>query len=89
MMGSVEKAPRFPISVDVLSIEAMAGARVSCFIIVAAEALEGPRDAEDISDARLFRPEAFSSRSGGNMAPRSDRRLYRYRGRRRGGTWCS
>lgn len=88
MMGSVEKAPRFPISVDVLSIEAMAGARVSCFIIVAAEALEGPRDAENISDARLFRPEAFSSRSGGNMAPRPDRRLYRHRGRR-GGIWCS
>lgn len=69
MIESVEKVPRFPISVDVLSIEATAGASASCLIVVA-EAREGPRDAEDISDARLLRPEALSSRSGGNIASR-------------------
>jgi hypothetical protein len=65
--GSEAKPPRLPISVDVRSIEATAGASVSCLAAVA-EPLEGPRDATDMSEARLLRPEAFSSRSGGSMA---------------------
>lgn len=74
MSGSVEKAPRFPISVDVLSIEATEGASMSCFNVVA-DPREGPRDVDDSSEARLLRPEALISRSGGSMMSRSIRSL--------------
>ena len=78
MIGSVEKDPRFPISVPVLSIDVTAGASMSCFFVVA-EPLDGPRDAEDISEARLVRPEPLISRSWGNMASRLVGRLSRRR----------
>lgn len=87
MIGSVEKAPRLPISVLVFSIEATAGASMSCFIVVA-ELLEGPRDAEDISEARLFRPEAPSSRSTGGMLSCSQW-SQRRKAVRKTGTRCS
>lgn len=78
MSGSTAEPPRLPISVDVRSIEATAGVSMSCFAAVV-EPLEGPRDATDMSEARLLRPEAFSSRSVGSMAFPS------CRSRRRGG----
>lgn len=86
MMGSVEKLPRLPISVEVRNMEAIAGLSMSCCPIAVAEPREGPREAADRSEARLSRPEGLGSRSACAMMTSA----YPYRRPRRvEGSWLS